>query len=64
MAAAGDTMLHLFIGCLFLIPTAFLIRIIAKSESLYTAYSRFLFGLSLSGPVCLSVVWLVKIMCR
>jgi hypothetical protein len=55
MAAAGDSMLHLFIGCLFLIPTAFLIRIIAKFEVLYTAYSRFLFGLSLSAPVCLSV---------
>jgi hypothetical protein len=58
MAAAGDTLLHLFIGCLFLIPTAFLIWIIAKSEALYTAYSRFLFGLSLSAPVCLSVVFL------
>src|SRR5229473_3442173 len=56
MAAAGDTMLHLFIGCLFLIPTAFLIRTIAKFEALYTAYSRFLFGFSLSAPVCLSVL--------
>jgi hypothetical protein len=56
MAAAGDTMLHLFIGCLFLIPTAFLVWIIAKSEAWYTAYSRFLFGLSLSAPVCMSVV--------
>jgi hypothetical protein len=58
MAAAGDTVLLLFIGCLFLIPTVFLIRIIAKFEALYTAYSRFLFGLSLSAPVCLSVVLL------
>ena len=58
MAAVGDTILYMFIGCLFLIPTAFLIWVIAKSESLYTAYSKFLFGLSLSGPVCLSVVWL------
>jgi hypothetical protein len=57
MAAAGDSMLHLFIGCLFLIPTAVLIRVIAKSEALYTAYSRFLFGLSLSAPVCLIVVF-------
>jgi hypothetical protein len=56
MAAAGDSMLHLFIGCLFLIPTAFLIRVIAKSEAVYTAYSRFLFGLSLSAPVCMIVV--------
>src|ERR1700720_3152504 len=57
MAAAGDAMLQLFIGCLFLIPTVFLIRIIARFEVLYTAYSRFLFGLSLSAPVCLSVVF-------
>src|ERR1700691_1153560 len=56
MAAAGDAMLYLFLGCLLLIPTAFLIRIIAKSEAPYTAYSRFLFGLSLSAPVCMSVV--------
>jgi hypothetical protein len=58
MAAFGDTILFLFIGCLFLIPTAFLIWIIAKSEDGYTTYSRFLFGLSLSAPVCLGVVFL------
>ena len=56
MAAAGDTILYLFIGCLFLIPTALLIWTITKLEALYTAYSRFLFGLSLSAPVCLSVL--------
>jgi hypothetical protein len=53
MAAVGDTLLYLFIGCLFLIPTALLIWIIAKFEALYTAYTRFLLGLSLSAPVCL-----------
>ena len=37
-------------------PDRLLIWTIAKSEALYTAYSRFLFGLSLSAPVCLSVV--------
>lgn len=56
MAAFGDTVLYLFLGCLFLIPTAFLIWVIAKSEALYTAYSRFLFGFSLSAPVCMSAV--------
>ena len=56
MAAFGDTILYLFIGCLFLVPTVFLIWTIAKFEALYTAYSRFLFGLSLSAPVCLSVL--------
>ena len=56
MAAAGDTILYLFIGCLFLVPTALLIWTITKLEAPYTAYSRFLVGLSLSAPVCLSVV--------
>jgi len=55
MFAAGDTMLHVFIGCLFLVPTVFLIRIMARSEGLYSAYSRFLLGLSLSAPVCFAV---------
>lgn len=56
MAAAGEIMLYLFIGCLFLIPTAFLVRIMAEFEARYTAYSQFLFGLSLTAPVCMSVV--------
>lgn len=56
MAAASDAMLLLFIGCLFLIPTTFLIRIMARFEVRYTAYSRLLFGLSLSAPVCMCVV--------
>ena len=46
MAAAGDTIFYLFLGCLFLIPTAFLVWIMAKFEALYTAYSRFLIGLA------------------
>ena len=56
MFAFGEILLHLFIGCLFLIPTVFLIWIIAKAEAPYTAYSRFLFGLSLSAPLCMGVV--------
>ena len=58
MAAAGETMLYLIIGFLFLIPTAFLIRIITKTERVFTAFSKFLFGLSLSAPVCMTVVLL------
>jgi hypothetical protein len=56
MAAAGETMLVLFIGFLFLIPTAFLVWIMAEFEAPYTAYSQFLFGLSLTAPVCMLVV--------
>jgi hypothetical protein len=55
MWAAGDALLYLFIACLFMIPTVFLIWVIARFESVYTAYSQFLLGLSLSAPVCLSV---------
>ena len=35
MFAAGDTTLHIVIGCLWLVPTVFLIRILARSEALY-----------------------------
>jgi len=55
MWAAGDALLVIFIACLFMIPTVFLIWVIARFDSVYTAYSQFLLGLSLSAPVCLSV---------
>ena len=58
MWAAGDLMLWIFIACLFMIPTVFLIVVIARFEAFYAAYSRFLLGLSLSAPVCLSVFML------
>jgi len=55
MWAAGDALLYVFIACLFMVPTVFLIWVTAKFEAFYTAYSKFLLGLSLSAPVCLSV---------
>jgi hypothetical protein len=58
MWAAGDAFLYIFIACLFMIPTAFLIWVTARFEAFYTAYSKFLLGLSLSAPVCLSVFFL------
>ena len=56
MWAFGDLFLWIFIACLFLVPTALLIWITAKHEAFYTAYSKFLLGLSLSAPVCLAVL--------
>jgi hypothetical protein len=53
MWAAGDTFLYFFVACLFMIPTAFLIWVIAKVETVYKVYSQFLLGLSLSAPVSL-----------
>ncbi len=58
MWAGGDLLLYIFIACLFMVPTAFLIWVTAKFEAFYTAYSKFLLGLSLSAPVCLSVFFL------
>jgi hypothetical protein len=56
MWAAGDAMLYIFIACTFMIPTAFLVWVIARFEAFYKAYSQILLGLSLSAPVCLSVI--------
>jgi hypothetical protein len=58
MWAAGDAFLYIFIACLFMVPTALLIWVTARFEAFYTAYSKFLLGLSLSAPVCLSVLFL------
>jgi hypothetical protein len=57
MWAAGDAFLAIFIAGLFMVPTVFLIWITAKFEAFYSAYSRFLLGLSLSAPVCLVVFY-------
>jgi hypothetical protein len=58
MWAAGDAFLLIFLGCLFMAPTVFLIWVTARFEAFYTAYSKFLLGLSLSAPVCLGVLYL------
>lgn len=55
MYAGGDLLLGIFIACLLMIPTVFLIWILARFEAFYTAYATFLLVLSLSAPVCLSL---------
>jgi len=55
MYAFGDLLLGIFILCLFMIPTVFLIWVMAKSEAGYITYSQLLLGFSLSAPVCLSL---------
>jgi hypothetical protein len=58
MWAAGDAILYIFVACLFMVPTVFLICFTARFEAFCTAYSKFLWGLSLTAPVCLSVLFL------
>jgi hypothetical protein len=55
MYAAGDLMLEIFIGCMLLVPTFFLVLVIRNSEALYNRYSLILLGLSLTAPLCLGV---------
>jgi hypothetical protein len=51
MWAGGDMLLGIFIFCLFLAPTFFLVLVMRESEPLYTGYTRVLFVLSLTAPV-------------
>jgi hypothetical protein len=55
MYAFGDWILEIFIVGMLLILTLVLALVIRKRESLYTGYSKFLFGLSLTAPLCLGV---------
>jgi hypothetical protein len=57
MWAFGDLILGIIVVCLFLIPTFFLVRVMARSEAAYTTYSQLLFGISLSSPVCLGLLY-------
>jgi hypothetical protein len=56
MFAAGDLMLEIFIVCLFLVPTFFLVLIIRHSESMYLVYSKVLLGISLTAPASLALI--------
>jgi len=60
MWAGGDLLLGIFIACLFMIPTIFLMWFMAKFEAVYTTYSQLLLGLSLSAPVCLGLLYFGK----
>jgi len=47
MYAGGDALLSIFIICLFMIPTVFLVWVVAKFEALFLAYSQLLLVLCL-----------------
>ena len=47
----ADALLHIFIACLFMIPTAFLIWFIARFETLFKAYSICCWVLALTCPL-------------
>jgi len=51
MWAGGDMILGIFIGGLFLIPTFFLLLVIAQSEAASTLYAKVVLGLSITLPL-------------
>ena len=55
MWAGGDMILGVFIFCLFLVPTFFLVLVVRKSEPLYTGYAKVLFVLSLTAPASVAL---------
>jgi hypothetical protein len=50
MWAGGDMIVGVFIFCLFLVPTFFLVLVMRNSEPLYTGYTKVLLLLSLTAP--------------
>jgi hypothetical protein len=56
MYAGGDMMLGLFICFLLMVPTAFLVFIIRKSEAASEKYAKVLFGFSLTAPLSATLI--------
>jgi hypothetical protein len=56
MWAGGDMILGVFIFCLFLVPTFFLVLVARKSEPLYIGYAKVLFFLSLTAPLSIGLL--------
>ena len=56
MAAFGEEMLTLFVFALFMVPTFFLLRVMAQYESVYDVYAKLLLALSVTAPVAVAVL--------
>ncbi len=56
MYAFGELLMYFFLACMFMIPTVFLIWVMAKFEAASTGYAKFLVGLGVSAPVCLGIL--------
>ena len=55
MATLSEGLDHFLHACLLMVPILWLIWLMSKYETVYTAYSKFLFWLSVTLPVCLAV---------
>lgn len=55
MAAFGEALYHFFHACMLMIPTLWLILLMSRFKTVYTAYARLLFWLSLTFPALVAV---------
>jgi len=58
MAAFGDEMLTLFVFALFLVPTFFLLRLMAQSEPVFSFYAKLLLAVSFTAPLSVALLLL------
>lgn len=56
MYAFGDAILYIFVLCLFMIPTVFLVWTLSRAEGFDKTYFRLLLALSLTAPVSLGLL--------
>jgi hypothetical protein len=55
MATLSEGLDHFLHACLLMVPILWSIWLMSKYETVYTAYSKFLFWLSVTAPVCLAL---------
>lgn len=60
MYAFGDEMLILYLYALFMIPTFFLVRLIAQNEAAFRICAKVILGIGLSAPACVAVLYLAR----
>jgi uncharacterized membrane protein len=60
MWAFGDAILAAFVFCLLMIPTFFLIRFMAQSETVFAVYAKLLLAFSLTAPLCGLLLIIIK----
>jgi len=56
MAAFGEEMLTLFLFALFLVPTFFLLRVMAQSDGVYSVYAKVLLAVSVTDPLAVGLL--------
>ena len=56
MWAFGDLILSVFLFLLCLVPTFFLLRLMAESDTVYSVYAKFVLAASLTAPLCMGLL--------